>query len=98
MSSSSSKEKNCSGSSHSGPSASLSECNGGVGAKRRECAEHDGEVDEVADETSRREYDRVEEKSARVIKSSASVRTREDRIDAESLALTLRRSRASYAD
>ena len=34
-----------------------SNCNGGVGAKRRERAEHDGEVDEVADETSRRECD-----------------------------------------
>ena len=72
---------------------------GGVGAKRRKRAGHDGEVDEVTDETSRRECDdSEEEKIARVIKSSVGVRTREDRIDAELLALTLRRSRASYAD
>ena len=53
----------------------------------------------MTDETSRRECDdSEEEKIARVIKSSVGVRTREDRIDAELLALTLRRSRASYAD
>ena len=40
------------------------QCNGGVRVKQRECVGHDGEIDEVADETSRREYNKVEEESA----------------------------------